>query len=103
MKLVFIVLMLNLSIVANCQINAYAKVTAISSTAISVSNPNETYASFQVNEQVIIMQMQDDVIGANTNNDISFGNLSSIASAGQYEYATISAITRSTGVLTSIT
>src|SRR5690606_34777301 len=51
---------------------------------------------------VIIMQMQDDVIGE-TNNNSNFGSLGDIRSAGLYEIRSIAQITESGGVPTSIT
>ncbi|MEX2379711.1 MAG: T9SS type A sorting domain-containing protein, partial [Vicingaceae bacterium] len=82
-------------------VNAYAKVTAINSQTLSLSDVNENYHSFQVNDLVIIMQMQDNVIG-DTNNNSSFGNLGSIKSTGLYEIRTIAQISESSGVPTSI-
>lgn len=83
--------------------NAYARVTAVtSSTLLTVSNVNETNHTFAVGEQVIVMQMQDDVIGTNTTNASTFGDLGSIANAGRYEVANVSAVNRSAGTATSI-
>lgn len=76
-------------------VNAYAKITSIAGATITVSNVNQVFASFTNGQYVIVMQMQDDVIGANTGNNASFGNLSSIQSAGLYEVAQISSITGS--------
>ncbi|MFN8712452.1 MAG: hypothetical protein ACK5Z2_06335 [Bacteroidota bacterium] len=99
------VLVFVLPVSAQTILNAYAKVTGITSgnTIITVSNVNETNHTFNVGEQVIVMQMQDDVIGSNTSNTSSFGNLSSIANAGNYEVRTITAKTPATGTPTSIT
>lgn len=77
------------------QINAHAKVTAISGTVLTISNVNETYHTFAVGEDIIIMQMQDDVIGDVTNSS-TFGVLGSISSAGLYERNTIAAKTATT-------
>lgn len=75
-------------------INAYASVTNISGTTLTVASVDETHDTFENGETIIIMQMQDDVIGSNTNTTSStFGNLSSIGSAGLYETAIISSIT----------
>ena len=52
---------------------------------------------------MIIMQMQDDVIGANTANNSSFGDLSDIQNAGYYEIVTISSHTESAGIPSTIT
>jgi hypothetical protein len=84
-------------------INAYARVTAISGTSLSVSNVNETYHSFENGDYVIIMQMQDNVIGTNTTNASTFGDLGSIQSAGLYEVARISSHTEVASVPNSIT
>lgn len=86
----------------NAQVNAYARVTDIGSnnTQLTISNLNQTYHTFAAGEQVIVMQMQDNVIGPNTSNNSSFGTLSSIASAGLYEARTISAVTATSITLT---
>jgi hypothetical protein len=78
--------------IATAQINAYAKVTSISGTTINLSNVNQTYHTFATGEQIIVMQMQDNVIGGNTSNTSTFGTLATIANAGTYEIATISTI-----------
>lgn len=84
-------------------INAFANVTAISGTTLSVNSVNETYHSFEDGNYVIIMQMQDDVIGANTTtNAATFGNLSAIQSAGLYEVARIQSHTESASLPNSI-
>jgi len=83
--------------------NGYARVTTVTgSTLLAVANVNETNHSFAPGESVIVMQMQDDVIGTNTTNATTFGNLSSIANAGRYEVATVSAVNRSAGTPTTI-
>lgn len=74
------------------QINGYAKVTSISGTTFTLSNVNQTYHSFAVGNELIVMQMQGDVIGTNTGDNSSFGNLSAIGSTGLYEVAVITAI-----------
>jgi hypothetical protein len=74
------------------QINAYAKVSLISGNSISVSNVNQAFHTFIVGEKIIIMQMQDDIIGANTNDDLNFGDISTISSAGLYEVRQIQSI-----------
>lgn len=85
-------------------INAYAKVTSVSgSSVLALSNVNQTSHTFTVGGQVIVMQMQDNVIGTNTTNASTFGNLSSISNAGLYEIRTIAAITPTSGTPTSLT
>ncbi|HMH22987.1 MAG TPA: hypothetical protein VK563_14470, partial [Puia sp.] len=97
----WIVLMLTaFALPSMAQINAYASVTGISGTTISVANLNQTYHTFNNGDQIIIMQMQDNVTGTNTTNTSSFGTISTIASAGYYEVATISSVA---GLPTSLT
>lgn len=84
-------------------INGYAQVTAIAGNVLTIGTTNETAASFTVGKDVVIMQMQDDVIGTNTGNNASFGNLSAIQQAGRYAIRKITAVTRSGGVLTTVT
>lgn len=84
-------------------VNGYAKVTSVTgSTSLNLSNVNETYDTFEEGERIIIMQVQDDVIGT-TSNTSSFGDLGAIQSAGLYETKVISTVTESGGVPTSIT
>lgn len=77
-----------------CQsvINGYAEVVGVSGNTITVSNVDEAYDSFEDGEQVIIMQMQDNVIG-NTGNNVNFGNIGSLQSVGFYEIRTIASHT----------
>lgn len=92
-KTYFLLLLLTLSYAAaKAQINAYAKVTSISGTTLSLSNVNQTYHTFNNGDQIIIMQMQDNVAGSNTTNTSSFGAVSTIANAGSYEVATINSV-----------
>lgn len=73
-------------------VNGYAKVSTISGVSFTVSVVDQTGQNFAVGEEVIIMQMQDDVIGSNTGDVLSFGDIAGIASAGLYERRTITAI-----------
>lgn len=77
-------------------INSYARITALAGTNITISatvgEVNETAGAFAIGDRVIVMQMQDDVIG-NTADDATFGNVGTIASAGLYEISTITART----------
>lgn len=89
---------------AQTTVNAYAKVTSVTnSSVLALSNVNIANHTFTVGGQVIVMQMQDDVIGTNTTNASSFGDLSAIANAGIYEIRTISAVTPTSGTPTSVT
>jgi hypothetical protein len=67
-------------------------VTGIAGTTLSLSNVNQTYHTFAAGEQIIVMQMQDTVIGADTAHNTSFGTVSNIVNAGIYEIATISSV-----------
>src|ERR1700744_2305544 len=81
---------------AQAQINAYAKVTALSGNVLTLANITQTYHTFAAGEQVVLIQMQDNVIGSNTSNNSSFGQISSIGSAGLYSVYTIGSISGST-------
>jgi hypothetical protein len=81
-------------------VNGYAKVTGLSGASINVSNITGP-DSFDPGDIVMIIQMQDDVLGANTTNNSSFGTISSIGSAGNYEFLTISAVSGGTITFTS--
>lgn len=85
------------------RVNGYARVTSIAGTTINLSNVNESDDSFEVGEEIIIYQTQNDVIGSNTGDNASFGDLSNIQSAGLYEILEIASVTESGGVPTSIT
>lgn len=83
--------------------NAYANVTNISGNTFTVSSVNETNHTFTIGQKVVIIQMQDNVIGTNSTNIVSFGDLSNIQSAGLYEAQIITGLTRTSGVLTTLT
>jgi hypothetical protein len=102
---IFTVLFLLISLINYGQINGYAKVTAINggATTLTVTNVNETAHTFTVGGNVIVMQMQDDVIGTNTTNISTFGNLGSIANGGNFEIRTITSRLPAVGTPTSIT
>ena len=89
---------------AQTTLNAYAKITSVTgSSVLALSNVNIANHTFTVGGSVIIMQMQDDVIGTNTTNVSTFGNISTIANAGVYEVRTIAAVTPTSGTPTSLT
>jgi hypothetical protein len=92
--LIALLISLLLSASGLAQVNSYARVTAINTgkTQLTIDNRDETYHTFTVGEEVIVIQMQDNVIGANTANNSGFGSLSAINNAGFYEVAVISAI-----------
>lgn len=87
--IMLMLLLLNIGITATAQVNGYAKVININDQSLTLSNVNESFGTFEAGDQIIIMQMQDDIIGANTDNDIDFGSINTIASTGLYEVATI--------------
>lgn len=84
-------------------INAYAQITAVSGTVLTVGTASESVTSFAAGKDIVIMQMQDDVIGANTGNNANFGDLGSIQQAGRYSIRRIASVTRSGATLTAIT
>lgn len=83
-------------------INGYANISAISGRTLTVNNVSETNDTFEDGEYVIIMQMQDNVIGTNTTNASTFGNIAGVQSAGLYEIGVISSHTESGGLPNSI-
>lgn len=91
-----------LALRAVAQVNAYAEVTAISGTSLTLSGALETYDSFEDGEEAVLMQMQDDVAGTNLNNTINFGDLAAISSAGVWEFVTIVSHTESAGSPVSV-
>ncbi|MES2763936.1 MAG: T9SS type A sorting domain-containing protein [Bacteroidota bacterium] len=107
MKKIYVVVFLIFLTFANLSsqviYNAYANVSAITGTLITVNNVNQVNHTFNINDKVVIMQMQDNVIGANTTtNSATFGDISNIQNAGRYEIATITAVNLSAGTPTSI-
>ncbi|MBK8948693.1 MAG: hypothetical protein IPM68_07475 [Flavobacteriales bacterium] len=83
-------------------INGYAEITAIAGSTLTVGATNEAAALFQAGKDIVIMQVQDNVIGTNTGNNAAFGNLSAIQQAGRFEVRRIASVTRVAGTLTSI-
>ena len=92
----------HLTMPAQTIINAYANVSALSGKSLTVDNVEESYDTFEIGDYVIVMQMQDEVVGDTTNTS-AFGELGSIRSAGLYETFRIAAITESGGLPTNIT
>jgi hypothetical protein len=93
---------INLS--TNAQVvNGYAKVTGMSGTTASVSMVNETADSFENGEKVMLIQMQDNVIGTNVSNANTFGTIAGIGSAGNYEFLTIATHTEVSGLPNTMT
>ncbi|MCU0431730.1 MAG: T9SS type A sorting domain-containing protein [Cytophagaceae bacterium] len=63
-------------------INSYAKVTSINTTCNSVQTDNNSF--FAVGDRVLLIQMKGASIS--TTNDATFGNISAINNAGNYEF-----------------
>ena len=61
-----ICLLAGLTVQGQTVINGYATVTGISGSVLTLSNVNEMGDTFEDGEELIIMQMQDSVIGTNT-------------------------------------
>jgi hypothetical protein len=104
MRIILFIAFFLLGKIAHAQtiINSYAKVTAINGTktTLTISTKYPTTHNFAANSEVIIIQMQDNVIG-NTNNEANFGTIGSIGSAGLYEVCKVQSFSGSTMVLTS--
>ncbi|UKN03533.1 T9SS type A sorting domain-containing protein [Paracrocinitomix mangrovi] len=90
------------TLTANSQnINGYAEVVGIVDNMLTLGTVDESADSFEDGEWIVIMQMQDDVIG-NVSNTVNFGDLGSINSAGLYEVRQIQTHTEIAGVPNSI-
>jgi predicted ribosome-associated RNA-binding protein Tma20 len=77
-KLLLVHFFLYFSLISNAQIlNAYAKITTINGAKkkLTVTNVDQSAHTFTVGGQVIVMQMQDDVIGTYTTNFATFGDV----------------------------
>ena len=93
-----------INLFSNAQVvNGYAKVTGLSGTTVSVSSVNETADTFENGEKVMLIQMQDNVIGTNVSNSTTFGTISGIGSAGNYEFLTIATHTEVSGLPNAMT
>lgn len=84
------------------QINGFAAVSSIAGKILSIAgtNVNESFGTFQNDGFLIVMQMKGASIS--TSNDINFGQITAISSAGLYEIRKIKTVTRSSGVVTTI-
>lgn len=88
---------------ANAQVvNGYAEVTGIASNVLTLGTVDETAHTFEDGEWVVLMQMQDNVIGDVTNT-ASFGDLADPQNAGIYEIRQIQSHTETAGTPTSVT
>lgn len=75
MRIIILLLFLGLSIRLNAAIiNGYAQVMEVLGTILTISEANQANHDFIVGEYVVIMQMQDSVIGLNTVDDINYGD-----------------------------
>lgn len=97
--LILFVVVLDLS----AQINGYAKVTAYNSVTkiLTISNVNQTFGAFAINQKVIVYHTQGNVV-SNLNNNSSFGQVGTIGNTGRLEIAVIKNITYTSGVPTSV-
>lgn len=92
-----------LSLLTKSQVNGYANVTSIAGAVLNVNSVNETFDTFEDGEYIIVMQMKDNVIGTNTTNVSTFGNLGSIQKAGIFEVAKIASHTEVASLPNTIT
>ena len=96
MRLFLFFVFVGLQVKSQVIYNAYANITNYSGTSFTVNNLTEPASfSFAVGGNVILMQIQDNVIGTNTANVATFGDIAGIQSAGLWEERTINAINRS--------
>ena len=91
------------SVITHSQVNGYANVTAIAGPILSINNANETYDAFNIGDRVMVLQVQDNVIGSNTSNNSNFGDLANISNTGKYEFGTIALVARVAGIVNLIT
>ncbi len=86
-------------------INAYAQVTSItgSNRVLNLGTVDEANHTFEDGDDIIIMQMQASCIGANTNNNVNFGDISNISAIGRFLVCRIVSHTEVSLVPTSIT
>ncbi|RZK46230.1 MAG: T9SS C-terminal target domain-containing protein, partial [Pedobacter sp.] len=104
MKRVIILFTLLVSVqIVRSQVNGYANVTSVLGSVLTINNANETYDIFNNGDKVLILQMQDNVIGTNTSHNSNFGDLANIANAGKYEIATVALVARVAGIVNVIT
>ena len=94
--LIFLCFFLFLAPKLFAQINGYASVSGVSPANSRITIPDgdsdETYDTFVVGEQAIILQMQDNILGSNADNN-SFGDAATnMRSVGYYEVITITNI-----------
>lgn len=87
--------------ITQAQVNAYAEVTGVFGSTLTIGSQDETYDAFVSTGAALLYQSQDDVV-SNFSNSRNFGNVSNIRNAGRYEAVVISSITRSGGTITSI-
>lgn len=97
--LITVLLMASFSASSQTIINTYGQVTAMSGTSLTIANATGTFTT----GQAIIMQMQDSVIGANTANNSSFGNIDVIRTVGKSEVVSITAVSGTTITIASAT
>ncbi len=95
-------LLLSLGDAQSQVVNGYARVTSISGATLSLANVTELGDTFEDGEWIVLMQVQDDVLGE-ASNVSSFGSLSSIGNAGVFEICEIASHTESSGVPNTIT
>ncbi|MEN9699630.1 MAG: hypothetical protein RLZZ301_828 [Bacteroidota bacterium] len=76
-------------------VNTYVAVTAINSNSVAVTS----VSGFSVGDRVLLIQMKGAII--NTTNSASFGQISNLSNAGNFEFTNIASI--STNVITFVT
>ncbi len=79
-------------------VNNYAPLSAFTSNTVSFGSQSGTAHNYSCGDRIMIIQMKGASI--TTANNSSFGNISSIGNAGNYEMATIESVTGSVLTLT---
>ena len=98
--LLFTAIVLNVNLQGQV-VNGYAEVTGIAGASFTLGAVDETGDTFEDGEWVVVMQMQDNVIGTVTNT-AAFGSLGLINNAGVYEIRQIASIVETAGVPSTI-
>lgn len=103
MKILLFLFALSTTLSGKTQVvNAYAEVSGIATNVLTLGTVDEAAHTFEDNDWVILMQMQDNTIGDVTNS-ASFGDLGTINNAGVYEVRQILSHTETAGTPTTIT
>lgn len=93
----FIMTLLQTHLVRAQSVNAYARVTLQDDSLLVISNVDETHDTFEADEQVLLIQVQDNTLGS-TANSAAFGGLGSIGAAGLFEVMEVDEVRETDGI-----